>query len=55
MKYKFPKQFNLSKKDSEQINSIVESAFKSFLYGLFFFVTIPIQIYARIKVWRKRR
>lgn len=52
LNYKFPR-FGMSKKEEEGITKKLDTRARgmtgSFLKGLFFFITIPISIYNKIK------
>ena len=54
MDYEFPNDMKLSKKEEQQtskkLNTLARGMAKSFLTGLFFFITIPLFIYKKIKL-----
>lgn len=57
MNYECPNDMKMSKKEekeiSEKLNSTARGMSKSFLKGLFFFITVPISIYNKIKkAWK---
>ncbi len=53
MKYELPAFARMSKKEeqeiSERLNTRIGEISKSFLSGLFFFITVPISIYKKLK------
>jgi len=59
MKIELPKHMKLTKKEKKEIdkgmNSTMQEVSKSFLNGLFFFITAPIQIYNKIKSKRRKK
>lgn len=54
MSYEIPDNFKMSKKEEQQtskkLNTLARGMAKSFLYGLFFFITVPLFIYKKIKL-----
>lgn len=54
MSYEIPDNFKMSKKEEQQtskkLNTLARGMAKSFLTGLFFFITIPLFIYKKIKL-----
>ena len=54
MDYEFTNDMKLSKKEeqatSKKLNTLARGMAKSFLYGLFFFITVPLFIYKKIKL-----
>lgn len=53
MNYELPTFIRMSKKEeqetSKKLNTIARGIAKNFLSGLFFFITIPISVYNKIK------
>lgn len=54
MDYEIPNDLKMSEREeqktSEKLNTLTRGMAKNFLTGLFFFITIPIFIYKKIKL-----
>lgn len=49
MNYQYPKHMRMSKKEEEQSTKRVDELGTSFIKGMFFFITVPILIYNKLK------
>ncbi len=49
MIYELPKNIKMSKKEEQKIDTLARGMAENFLKGVFFFITVPISIYKRIK------
>lgn len=58
MKSEIPAHLKMSRKEEQQtskkLNKLVRGMAKSFLNGLFFFITIPLFIFKKIKLRRTK-
>jgi len=55
MEYIYPKHMQLTKKEEKEISDKLNYFFKVFLYSFWWFITLPVSLYKKLKKTHQNR